>query len=297
VETEFKASIEELNNAQLDQIDRLRDFIAEGYVDVRVRAPENGYFHAKGAAFRAPDEKSEGVGVDEDDTRPCAAIVGSSNFTQSGHQNNIELNLTSRDQYRVEAFENWYDNQWANAEEFSEEILQIIENSDKYQDWKETQDKKSSDSASKEHPLGTHLEPFEIYKLLAYDELNGNIGVRDSPLYYFQKLGYESAKEKLSQFNGCIVSDSVGLGKSFIGGELLHDYRQKGEQCLLIVPANLTEQWRDLLQDDTDESGNPYFGLDVDGTHLDIMSINKFQKPDVPAGSETQRPVRSGVTG
>jgi superfamily II DNA or RNA helicase/HKD family nuclease len=277
VETEFKASIEELNNAQLDQIDRLRDFIAEGYVDVRVRAPENGYFHAKGAAFRAPDEKSEGVGVDEDDTRPCAAIVGSSNFTQSGHQNNIELNLTSRDQYRVEAFENWYDNQWANAEEFSEEILQIIENSDKYQDWKETQDKKSSDSASKEHPLGTHLEPFEIYKLLAYDELNGNIGVRDSPLYYFQKLGYESAKEKLSQFNGCIVSDSVGLGKSFIGGELLHDYRQKGEQCLLIVPANLTEQWRDLLQDDTDESGNPYFGLDVDGTHLDIMSINKFQ--------------------
>jgi len=78
--------------------------------------------------------KNQKSGVDEDDTRPCAAIVGSSNFTQSGHQNNIELNLTSRDQYRVEAFENWYDNQWANAEEFSEEILQIIENSDKYQD-------------------------------------------------------------------------------------------------------------------------------------------------------------------
>ncbi|OYR65437.1 helicase SNF2, partial [Halorubrum sp. E3] len=29
--------------------------------------------------------------------------------------------------------------------------------------------------------------------------------------------------------------------------------------------------------DDTDEDGNPYFGLEVDGTHLDVMSISKFQ--------------------
>jgi len=96
-------------------------------------------------------------------------------------------------------------------------------------------------------------------------------------VYYFQTLGYESAKEKLSRFNGCIISDSVGLGKSFIGGELLHDYRQRGDHCLLIVPANLTEQWEDLLQDDTNEDGNPYFGLEIDGTHLDVMSISKFQ--------------------
>jgi len=43
------------------------------------------------------------------------------------------------------------------------------------------------------------------------------------------------------------------------------------------VPANLTEQWEDLLQDDTNEDGNPYFGLEIDGTHLDVMSISKFQ--------------------
>jgi superfamily II DNA or RNA helicase len=274
---EVKESIAELNNAQIERLDRLRDFIAEGLVSVRVRNPENGYFHAKGASFRAPLEEDDEWGIDKGtDNRPCATIVGSSNFTASGHRNNIELNLTSQDQHKAEAFEDWYDNQWANAEDFSEEIIRIIENSEEYQDWQDQQEDKPDDEDTPED-LGTYLEPFELYKLLAYDELNGNVNIRDSPLYYFQKLGYESAKEKLSQFNGCIISDSVGLGKSFIGGELLHDYRQRGDHCLLIVPANLTDQWEDLLQDDTDEDGNPYFGLEVDGVHLDVMSISKFQ--------------------
>ncbi|OYR72598.1 helicase-related protein [Halorubrum ezzemoulense] len=274
---EVEESIEELNNAQLGRLDRLRDFIAEDKVSVRVRNPESGYFHAKGASFRAPHDDDDWVADDDDtDTRPCATVVGSSNFTASGHRNNIELNLTSQDRPEAEAFESWYDNQWANAEDFSEEIIRIIENSTKYQDWQEQQEEESDDDETPDD-LGTYIEPFELYKLLAYDELSGNVNIRDSPLYYFQTLGYESAKEKLSQFNGCIISDSVGLGKSFIGGELLHDYRQRGDRCLLIVPANLTEQWEDLLQGDTDEDGNPYFGLEVDGTHLDVMSISKFQ--------------------
>lgn len=273
---EVEESIANLNNAQLGRLDRLRDFIAEGKVRVRVRNPDNGYFHAKGASFRAPQEDDESWRQDNDtDTRACATIVGSSNFTASGHRNNIELNLTSQDRPETEAFEDWYDNQWANAKGFSQEIVKIIENSDEYQNWQgQQEDEKDEDTPE---DLGTYIKPFELYKLLAYDELSGNVNIRDSPLYYFQTLGYESAKEKLSQFNGCIISDSVGLGKSFIGGELLHDYRQRGDHCLLIVPANLTEQWEDLLQDDTDEDGNPYFGLEIDGTHLDVMSISKFQ--------------------
>jgi len=275
---EVKNDIENLNNAQLGRLDRLREFVADGLVEVRVRNPENGYFHAKGAAFRAPLEDDEERPTDGEDTRACATIVGSSNFSASGHRNNIELNLTSQDRYQTQKFEEWYDNQWANAEEFSEEIIRIIENSDQYKEWKEKQKKKHKPgSGPDDEEIGTYLEPFELYKLLAYDELSGNVNARDSPLYYFQQLGYESAREKLSQYNGCIVSDSVGLGKSFIGGELLHDYRQRGDRCLLIVPANLTDQWKDLLENGTDEDGNPYFGLEVDGTHLDVMSISKFQ--------------------
>jgi len=273
--SDLEDDIENLNNAQLGRLERLRDFIADGLVQVRVRNPENGYFHAKGAAFRAPADDENGFGPDYQDTRPCATIVGSSNFSASGHRNNIELNLTSQDHHQTKAFEDWYDNQWANAEEFSEDIINVIEDSGQYQDWKEEQEE--DDDETDDEELGTYLEPFELYKLLAYDELSGNVNARDSPLYYFQQLGYESAREKLAQYDGCIISDSVGLGKSFIGGELLHDYRQRGDRCLLIVPANLTDQWEDLLQDGTDEDGDPYFGLEVDGTHLDVMSISKFQ--------------------
>ncbi|OYR38630.1 helicase-related protein [Halorubrum sp. Hd13] len=270
---ELEEDIANLNNAQLERLDRLRDFIANGLVETRVRNPEQGYFHAKGACFREAVDDDNIRGGDTDE-RAAVTVVGSSNFSQSGHRNNIELNLTSQERGDAEAFEDWYDNQWANAEEFSEEIIKIIESSERYREWKE---KQSEEDESDDEKVGTFIEPFEMYKLLAYDELNGNVGTRDSPLYYFQTLGYESAKEKLSRYDGCIVSDSVGLGKSFIGSELLYDYRQQGDRCLLVVPANLTEQWRDLLQDATDEEGEPYFGLEVDDTHLRVMSISKFQ--------------------
>ena len=271
---ELETDIESLNNAQLERIDRLRDFIDNDLVDVRVRNPEQGYFHAKGACFRGAVDDPE-VREGDTDRRPAATIVGSSNFSQSGQRNNIELNLTSQERSDAEAFEEWYDNQWANADEFSEAIVKVIDNSDRYQEWQEQQE--TEDDGDEQDGLGTYVEPFELYKLLAYDELSGNVGIRDSPLYYFQTIGYESAKEKLSRYNGCIISDSVGLGKSFIGGELLYDYRQRGDRCLLIVPANLTEQWTGLLQDETDEDGDPYFGLEVDDTHLEVMSISKFQ--------------------
>jgi superfamily II DNA or RNA helicase len=273
--TELEEDIENLNRAQIQRLDRLRDFIASGLLDVRVRVPEDGYFHAKGACFRAPPE-SEEARNQEEDKRGAVTIVGSSNFSASGQRRNVELNMTSQDRREAEGFERWFDNQWANAEEFSGEIVEIIERSDKYQEWRKNQ-QAEEDGDEDEAELGTYLEPFELYKLLAYDELGGNVSTRDSPLYYFQRLGYESAKEKLSTYNGCIISDSVGLGKSFIGAELLHDYRQLGDSCLLIVPANLVDQWKILLEDATNEDGELYFGLEVDGTHLEVMSITAFQ--------------------
>jgi len=274
----IEKDIEGLNNAQLERLEHLRDFIAQGLVEVRVRIPEDGYFHAKGACFRGVTEEDD-AREGETDRRPVATIVGSSNFSFSGQRNNIELNLTSQDGGDAEAFEQWYDNQWANSEEFSEEIVEIIENSSQFQDWQDQQEQggTSESEGGDGANLGTYLEPFELYRLLAYDALGGNVSTRDSPLYYFQTLGYESAKEKLSQYNGCIISDSVGPGKSYIGSKLLYDYRQRGDRCLLIVPAYLCDQWTSLLESESDENGNPLFGLEVDGTHLEVMSISRFQ--------------------
>ncbi|MFB6245480.1 MAG: helicase-related protein [Candidatus Nanohaloarchaea archaeon] len=282
IEEEMHKDIEQLNNAQMERLERLKDFIAQGLVNVRVSAPEGGMFHAKGAAFREPiaeaeEERQEDT---EEDRREGAVIVGSSNFSQTGHTENIELNLSSKNPQRVNAFENWFDNQWANSQEFSKELIEIIESNEQYQKWKEEQPE-GGESPEEELDIGTFIEPFEFYKLLAYDVLDGNVSERyDSPLYHFQHRGYESAKAKLAKYQGCIISDSVGLGKSFIGAELLRDYRQLNQNCLLIVPAHLTGQWENLLEESTDEKGDPYFNLEVDGEHLRVMSITKFQNLD-----------------
>lgn len=258
--------LDELNGPQLEQIHELKEYIERGLIDIRVRLTTEGYFHAKGASFHTAT--CESGYPDQDDP---TVVIGSSNFTRPGHTKNIELNLTSDDTADVEAFDEWYDSQWANSEPFGVDILEVIENNDTYQNWR-------ADAQSSTREFGTRIEPFELYKLIAYDALGGNIDERlDSPLYHFQAVGYESAREKLGNYNGCIISDSVGLGKSFIGGELLRDYRLDNERCLLVVPANLTDQWIDLLENATDEDGNRYFNLEVDGEHLEVMSISKFQ--------------------
>lgn len=253
--------IEDLNKPQIERLDNLKDFIADGKVQIRVHDPDQGIFHSKGACFRR----------EKDGKETATTVIGSSNFSKKGHTQNVELNVATEETDIAEEFEGWFDNYWANSQEFSEDLVEIIDNNGKYQDWKEEQEETTEE-------FGTHIEPFEMYKMLAYDELGGKVGEgRESPLYYFQHIGYESAREKLDKYNGCIVSDSVGLGKSFIGGELLLDYRNQGKNCLLIVPANLTGQWATLLEEDTNEDGDPYFNLQVDGQHLRVMSISKFQ--------------------
>ncbi len=276
MEDDIHEDIEQLNNAQMDRLERLKDFIAEGLVDVRISNPDGGSFHAKGASFREPLTEGE-KNVEDQDRRPVSVIVGSSNFSETGHTKNIELNLSSQDATKAAEFEGWFDNRWANSEEFNQELIEIIESNPKYQDWKEDQEETEGEE-SEELELGTFIEPFEYYKMLAYDALDGYVSDRhNSPLYHFQHRGYESAKAKLAKYDGAIISDSVGLGKSFIGAEILRDYRHNGLNALLIVPAHLTNQWEELLEEATDETGNKYFNLEVDDRHLEVMSITKFQ--------------------
>lgn len=285
---QFADEIEKMNAAELSDLNRLRDHIASGRVEIGVRDPEDGYFHAKGAAFRHPMkdetkvEHNADINTEEDshdDPRPATTIVGTSNFTQRGHVNNVELNLVTGNPSDAAGFETWFDSQWAMATPATEDVLNVIEESNRYTEWKEKQeeDEEEPEDEEKSVDLGAYIEPFEMYKVLAYDALNGYIAARESPLFHFQRVGYESAREKLGKYNGCIISDSVGLGKSYIGAELLRDYRQQNERCLMIVPANIENQWRTLLEEEADDDGEPLFGLTIDGEHVRIMSITKFQ--------------------
>jgi superfamily II DNA or RNA helicase len=270
---QFDAGVTEMegNEEQIKQIDRLRSHIAAGRVALKIRDPDDGYFHAKGASFREGNANNAAADPSED-PRPATAVIGTSNFTQLGHVNNVELNLVTDDRQVAVTYESWFDSQWSMGTEATEDVLKIIEGNDTYVEWK---DKEEDDQPDVD--LGSEVPPFEMFKLLAYDELDGRVEVRETPLFEFQLTGYELARKRLNKYGGCVLSDSVGLGKSYIGSELLRDYRQEGKRCLLIVPANIEDQWASLLEKEVGPDGEPLFGLTVDGTHIKIMSISKFQ--------------------
>ena len=55
------------------------------------------------------------------------ALVGSSNFTVAGTTKNIELNVTVEDSGRVKQLQDWFEYFWDQAEDVSEDVLEVME--------------------------------------------------------------------------------------------------------------------------------------------------------------------------
>ena len=67
-----------------------------------------------------------------------------------------------------------------------------------------------------------------------------------SMLYDFQKDAVVSIVQKLNQYNGCILADSVGLGKTFTALAVMAYYLKRGKRkarVLVLCPKRLSENW------------------------------------------------------
>ena len=62
-------------------------------------------------------------------------------------------------------------------------------------------------------------------------------------LYKFQKDGVMGAIDKIEKHNGCIIADSVGLGKTFTALAVIKYYELRNDRVLVIVPKKLRENW------------------------------------------------------
>lgn len=62
-------------------------------------------------------------------------------------------------------------------------------------------------------------------------------------LYKFQKDGVMGAIDKIEKYNGCIIADSVGLGKTFTALAVIKYYELRNDRVLVIVPKKLRENW------------------------------------------------------
>lgn len=182
---------------------RLLDFIASGRIEVR--RYEKRFLHGKAFVF------SHGQGV----------IAGSSNFTAAGLATNLELNLGHYQPHVVTAVAEWFDSLWDEAVPY--DLAAIYE------------------ARYDEYP------PYLLYLRVLWERYGEEL--RDEAaetgriqLTRFQTDGLARAKRILDRYNGVLIADSVGLGKTFLAGELLTQVIERNRQrALLVSPAALRD--------------------------------------------------------
>lgn len=130
----------------------------------------------------------------------------------------------------------WYGNK--NSIEFKEEILSILrgvfkENSPEFMYYfvlNELFGDRIDNSLEKFENDNTHFKSTEIWKAL----------------YNFQKDAVLSAIQKLENYGGCIIADSVGLGKTYEALGVIKYYELKNDNVLVLCPAKLSENWNEF---------------------------------------------------
>lgn len=90
---------------------------------------------------------------------------------------------------------------------------------------------------------------------LSLDNLpNDHIGFKDSlvwkKLYNFQQDAVIGAINKLEKYNGCILADSVGLGKTFSALGVIKYYEMRNKDVLVLCPKKLEANWNTFRHND-----------------------------------------------
>jgi len=93
---------------------------------------------------------------------------------------------------------------------------------------------------------------FELFRDLG-DELDEEriiksaTGIRNTrvwkKLFKFQRDGVVGAIDKLERIGGCIIADSVGLGKTFEALAVIKYYELRNDRVLLLCPKRLRDNW------------------------------------------------------
>ncbi|MGH7597241.1 MAG: SNF2-related protein [bacterium] len=204
------------------------------------------------------------------------AIAGSSNFTVNGlglgGSPNIELNLeVDGDRDRTD-LHNWFMEIWNDkselVEDVKDEVLKYLEQ------------------------LYVENDPEFIYYKTLYqifekyfseqknnEKLDEKTGFLDTRiwhmLYDFQKDGVRGAINKILKHNGCIIADSVGLGKTFEALAVIKYFELKNLRSILVLcPKKLRENWTIYTRnDELNPFANERFRYDV-LSHTDLSRHN-----------------------
>jgi len=208
-------------------VNKFLEWLKSGKLEVRAYPSAN--IHAKLYVItHAKDSESNKV------------IVGSSNFTQAGLVDNLEMNveLKSKSDYRFAI--NKFNELWQDSVDVSEAYIETIET----KTW-----------------LNNNINPYELYLKFLYEYFKDELKQAEDLLYKytpsrFKRLEYQeqavlNAKRILDEYGGVFISDVVGLGKTYISAMLANQL--DGRNLVIAPPALLDENnpgsWPNVFED------------------------------------------------
>jgi SNF2 family DNA or RNA helicase len=241
-------------------------------------------------------------------------VLGSLSFSTDGlgitPGNPLNLIQASENADESRLLSQWFDAQWSVHQASTEKDSSLV------------------DSLKR---LAAHQDPFRIYVSILFhlfrdrgedmDEdriIKSATGIRNTmvwkKLYRFQRDGAIGAIDKLDRFGGCIIADSVGLGKTFEALAVIKYHELRNDRVLVLCPKRLRDNWtlyksndrRNFLAPDrfnydvlnhTDLSRDGGLTGDIDLSHVnwgnyDLVVIDEshnFRNKRTPrAGGETR---------
>jgi hypothetical protein len=198
-------------------VEWLRSVDPTGTAKVEVRRYSGGFLHGK--AYLVEDGAAQ------------AALAGSSNMTFAGLAHNAELNLgTGGGTSSAGKVREWFEQFWSLSDAY--------------------------DLAELYGRLWEPHTPWSIYLRMLWELYGEHLDAEENPsvrtglnLTRFQADGVARMERLLDEHGGVLVADEVGLGKTFLAGEVIYRTANINRQRVLIVaPAALkTSMWEPFL--------------------------------------------------
>jgi len=221
IKEELKKDVEELDLSKesVDEVQAFINFLNKENVEVRLYKK---FLHGKAYLFDK------------------LMITGSSNFTGAGLTRKGELNTWKLESAAKYTREEWFNKYWEESIDFKEDLIELLE---------------SSRFGNRKY------SPYEVFIKTLYEfqkedlkDIKDDAKAKGLPetkvnLAEFQQDAIARVLTRLKKYGGCIVADSVGLGKTWIAKKILEEkgyYERKN--ILVICPAQLREMWRKELK-------------------------------------------------
>lgn len=196
--------------------------------------------HLRRAASTVPQGA---IVIRETDNQPVQALLGSLSLSSDGlgitPGNPLNLIQASGNKQEAQLIDNWLQAQWNALAEDQQSKDRLLEHL---------------------HQIASQRDPRLVYALILerlfsgqegqLDEdqiVNAATGIRKTvvwnKLYKFQRDGVIGAIDKLNRFGGCIIADSVGLGKTFEALAIIKYQELRNDRVLVLCPKRLRDNW------------------------------------------------------